>query len=181
MTSYQVEEKSGSGILGKILASLVLLTLGGVLGIGVYYFWLNSKPVVEIPPTPAPQSPNIPFTSFEQARRTVDNNPQQYINASTLPPETAEDFYLLGRAYLLSGKFPEAQQLFIKATDRLAQTNDVNSKVLENDIKVGLIMIKIPFAQDEFKKVMNLNKSDANTQSNFNTNSFNATPNINGQ
>lgn len=179
--SYQTEEKNGSGILGKLLASIVLLTLGGILGIGAYYFWLNSKPVVEIPPTPPPQSPNIPFTAFEQARRNVDNNPQQYINASTVLPETAEDFYLLGRAHLFSGKFPEAKQLLIQAKDRLAQTNDVNSKVLANDIIMSLAIINDEFAKKEFQKEMNLTKPDANTQPNANANSFNATPNINGQ
>ncbi len=179
--SYQAEEKNGNGILGKILASIVLLTLGGILGIGAYYFWLNSKPVVEIPQTPPPQSPNIPFTSFEQARRTVDNNPQQYINVSTLPPETAEDFYLLGRAHLFRGKFPEAKELFLKAKDRLAQTNDVNSKVMANDIIMSLAIINDEFAKKEFEKEMNLTKPDANTQTIGNTNSFNATPNINSQ
>lgn len=177
--SHQAEEKSGGGILGKLLASIVLLTLGGILGIGAYYFWLNSKPI-EIPQLPPPQSQNIPFTSFEQARRTVDNNPQQYINASTLPPETAEDFYLLGRAHLFSGKFPEAKQLFLQAKDRLAQTNDVNSKVLAKDIVMSLAIINNEFAKKEFEKELNLNKPDANTQTNINTNPFIATPNLNG-
>jgi len=149
--------------------------LGGILGIGAYYFWLQSKPI-EIPQAPPPQSPNIPFTSFEQARRTVDNNPQQYINASTLPPETAEDFYLLGRAHLFSGKFVEAKQLFLQAKDRLAQTTDVNSKVLAKDIVMSLAIINNEFAKKEFEKELNLNKSDTNT----NTNSINLTPNTNG-
>ncbi len=111
----------------------------------------------------------------------VDNNPQQYINANTLPPETAEDFYLLGRANLFSGKFPEAKQLFLHAKDRLAQTNDVNSKVLANDIIMSLAIINDEFAKKEFQKEMNLDNSDTNTQTNINTNSINAMPNINGQ
>ncbi len=178
--TYQTEEKNGSGILSKILSSIVLLVLGGVLGIAAYYFWLQGKPVVEIPQSPPPQSPNIPFTAFEQSRRTVDSNPQQYINASTLPPETAEDFYLLGRAHLFSGKFAEAKQLFLQAKDRLAQTTDVNSKVLAKDIVMSLAIINNEFAKKEFEKEMNLNKSDANTPTNANINSFNTTPNING-
>ena len=155
--SYQAKEKSGSGWIGKILGSIVLLVLGGILGIGAYYFLLQNKPL-EIPQLPPPQSPNIPFTSFEEGRRTVDNNPQQYINATILPPETAEDFYLLGRAHLLSEKFPEAKQLFLKAKDRLGQTNDVNSKVLAHDIIMSLAIINDEFAKKEFQKEMNLQK-----------------------
>lgn len=164
--SYPPDER-GSSLLGKILSSIVLLALGGILGIGFYYFLLQNKPI-EIPQAPPQQSPNIPFTSFEEARRTVDKNPQQYINAATLPPETAEDFYLLGRANLFSGKFPEAKQLFLQAKDRLALTNEVNSKVMANDIIMSLAIINDEFAKKEFQKEMNLNKSETNTQPNTN-------------
>ncbi len=154
--SYPSSEKSGGSLIGKLLSSIVLLVLGGILGIGAYYFLLQNKPI-EIPQAPPQQSPNIPFTSFEEARRTVDNNPQQYINATTLPPETAEDFYLLGRAHLLIGKFNDAKQLFIQAKDRLAQTSEVNSKVLASDIVMSLAIINDEFAKKEFQKEMNIN------------------------
>lgn len=168
--SYSTDEKSGGSLIGKVLGSLVLLVLGGIFGIGAYYFLLQNKPI-EIPQIPPAQSQNISFTSFEEARRMVDRNPQQYINANTLPPENAEDFYLLGRANLFSGKFPEAKQLFLQAKDRLAQTNEVNSKVMANDIIMSLAIINDEFAKKEFQKEMNLNKSDTNTQPNINNNS----------
>lgn len=167
--TYQTDEKNSSSWIGKVLGSLVLLGLGGILGIGAYYFLLQNKPI-EIPqPLPA-QSQNIPFTSFEEARRTVDRNPQQYINANTLPPENAEDFYLLGRAHLFSGRFSEAKQLFLQAKDRLAQTNEVNSKVMANDIIMSLAIINDEFAKKEFQKELNLDNSNSNTQPNINKN-----------
>ncbi len=167
--SYQPEQKSGGSLIGKLLSSLGLIVLGGILGFGAYYFLQGNKPV-EIPQLPPPQSPNIPFTSFEEARRTVDNNPQQYISATILPPETAEDLYLLGRAHLFSGKFPEAKMLFLRAKDRLAQSSEVNSKVLSNDIIMSLAIINDEFAKKELQKELNLTKSDSNSQPNANNN-----------
>ena len=155
-------------MLSRILTPLLTLLLGTLIGAGVYHLWArnNIEPALP-PPMPPPQSLNIPLTSFEESRRTVDKNPQQYLASSNLPPESAEDFYLMGRANLLTGKFPEAKQMFQQAKDRLGQTSELNSKVLANDIEVGLIIVTIPFAQDEFKKVMNLN----NTNSTANVNS----------
>ena len=170
--SYQTEEKSSGGILGKILSSIVLLVVGGVLGIGAYYFWLQGTPV-EVPKDPPPQSPNIPFTSFELARRRVDSNPQQYINASTLPPDNAEDFYLLGRAHFFTGKFVQAKELFLKAKDRLGQTKDVNSDVLSKEIMMSLAIINNEFALQAFERELNSNRTDSNTQINTNANSIN--------
>ncbi len=159
----QVNQKS---VLGRILTPLLTLLLGTLIGAGVYHLWAQNNVAPEIPPMPPPQSLNIPLTSFEEARRAVDKNPQQYLASSNVPPDTAEDLYLTGRAYLLTGKFPEAKQMFTQAKDRLAQTSEVNSKVLADDIEMGLIMVTVPFAQEQFKKVMNLDNSNTAAESN---------------
>ncbi len=171
---FTVVEKK-PGILGRILTPLLTLLLGTLIGAGVYHLWARKNVEPEAIPVPTQQSQNIPLTSFEESRRTVDKNPQQYLAASTLPPESAEDFYLMGRANLLLGKFSDAKQMFAQAKDRLAQTSDVNNKVLANDIEVGLIIVTVPLAQDEFIKVMNLNNSNSSP----NANSPRTNPNIN--
>jgi len=167
-------DEGSSGFLKRFLNALLWLIVGGLLGAGLYYiFERNNQP----PAITEMQTPNIAFSAFESNRRNVDRNPQQYIAANTAPPEDAEDFYLLGRALLYTGKFPEAKEMFLQAKDRLAQTNGVNSKVLANDIEVGLIIVGNPLAQDEFKKSANLNNSGMPANTNINTNSgtnFNA-------
>lgn len=172
--SYRVsetEESGSSGKLGKILSTLLWLIIGGLAGAGLYHLFLQNNKPPEAPPVLVRQSDNIDLTAFENNRRRVDDNPQQFLAANTAPPEDAEDYYLLGRADLYSGKFPEAKQMFTEAKNRLAQTGEVNSKVLANDIETGLLIVEVPFAQDEFKKRMNLNRTDVNSQeTNLNTN-----------
>ncbi len=170
--SYQVKDEGSSRFLGKILSSLLLLILGGLMGAGLYYLFLrNNKPVE---PPPLVQSSNNQLNSFEEARRAVDNNPELYIFNSGAKAERAEDFYLLGRAYLFSNNFDGAKNMFQQAKDRLGQANDVNSKVLANDIETGLIMVNVPSAQEAFVKTLNSNKTDANTQANSNVQTNNA-------
>ncbi|MDQ6786256.1 MAG: protein phosphatase 2C domain-containing protein [Acidobacteriota bacterium] len=159
--------EGSSAFLKKFLNALLWLIIGGVLGAGLYYvFERNNRP----PAITEMQTPNIAFSAFEENRRNVDRNPQQYIAASTAPPEDAEDFYLLGRAYLYAGRFADAKQMFVQARDRLAQTNVVNEKVLANDIETGLIIADVPAAQDEFKKTINLNNSSSQTKANTGAN-----------
>ncbi len=169
--SYRAAEEGSSGFLGKILSSLLLLIVGGILGAGLYYLFLqNNKPAEITPPVVQSQPVNTPFASFEEARREVDKNPEQFIAASVsgTTPADAESFYLLGRANLLSGKFPEAKNSFEQARDRLAQTGDANAKVLAHDIDAGLVIVNVPLAQEEFKKTLTVADTGANAQTNAN-------------
>ncbi|MCA1637691.1 MAG: protein phosphatase 2C domain-containing protein, partial [Acidobacteria bacterium] len=113
-TAEKRVEKSGSGAFVKFLSSLLLLLLGGVLGAGAYYFWAQNykEPIRETVMSPAASQPSpvIPYSAFEGSRRSIDKNPQAYIETNVMPPEKAEDFYLLGRAYLLSGKYADAKK-----------------------------------------------------------------------
>ncbi len=163
--SYKVEKASG---FGKLLSSFLLLLLGGVIGAGAVYFLFQNKPQPEVPQIVEQQTPNIPYSAFEDNRRNVDRNPEQYIFASSGRAESAEDYYLLGRASLLTGKYPEAKKAFEEAKNRLAQTSEVNSKMLANEIAMALAIINDPSAQKSFEKDMSLNKSDSNAQLNAN-------------
>ncbi len=163
--SQPVDEGS-SGFLGKILSALMWLILGGTLGAGLHYLFLQNNKAPDAPVLTEMRTPNIEYTSFEDSRRSVDRNPQQFISANAAPPEDAEDFYLLGRAYLLTGQFPQAKQAFTQAKERVGQLNETNRRVLANDIETGLIIAGVPAAQEEFKKASNPNDTGVNLQTN---------------
>ena len=164
--TYFAVENTEKSILGKILTPVLTFLIGGLLFAGIYHLWARNNVEPEVPQL-VQQSPDIPYKSFEDNRRNVDRNPQQYIATNlNSSPEDAEDFYLMGRAYLLTGKFPEAKQMFTQAKDLLAQTSEVNSKVLANDIIVNLAVINDEFAKREVQRQLNVNASNTNTQSN---------------
>lgn len=145
-TNYDVvEEKSGSGI-GKFLTALACLIIGGLLGAGGVYYWSTTQQ--KVPQDPPPQSPNIPYTAFENNRRGVDKDAAQYIKTAeavaTSATADAEDLYLIGRAYLLTGKFAEAKNSFLEAKKRLSQSNTDDKKMLANEIALGLAAIENP-------------------------------------
>jgi hypothetical protein len=162
--SYNVEEAKG---FGKILSSLLLLLLGGLVGAGIAYLFLpQNKPQPEVPQIVQQQTANIPYSAFEDNRRNVDQNPEQYIFTTNGKAESSEEYYLLGRANLLTGKYSEAKKAFEEAKNRLAQTSEVNGKILANEIAMALAIINDPFSQKAFEKDMTFNKSGINTQSN---------------
>ncbi|HXG83672.1 MAG TPA: protein phosphatase 2C domain-containing protein [Pyrinomonadaceae bacterium] len=173
--SYPVDEGS-SGFLGKILSAAMWLILGGILGAGLYYLFLQNNKMPDTPVLTEMQTPNIEYTSFENNRRNVDRNPRRFISTNAAPPDDAEGLYLLGRAYLLNGQFAEAGQTFLLAKDRLAQTKEINAKVLANDIETGLIIVRVPAAQDEFKKALSSNNNGLPSNLNVNANQLTNQP-----
>ena len=178
--TYFTEEKREKSFF-SILTPFLTFFLGGILFAGIYHLWAQNNVEPEVPQL-VQQSPDIPFKAFEDNRRNVDGNPRQYIATNmTSVPEDAEDFYLMGRAYLLIGKFTEAKQMFLQAKDRLAQASDINNKVLANDIILSLAVINDEFAKREIVKELNLNLSDTQNNSNINTNSSRGIQNINGR
>ena len=165
--SYGEPEKSGGGFFGKLLGALLLLLIGAALGAGAYYFYLEQNKQPEVPQL-VPQSPNIPFTAFEELRRSVDNEPTKFIEKNANLTQNAEGAYLLGRAYLLTNDFAKAKTAFEESKRQLAEVGAVNSKVLTNDIEVGLMIASNVVAQEEFKK-RNQNKNTSSTNSNTNS------------
>lgn len=159
--SYQTEKKSESS--SSVLPYLLMLILGAVVGAGLSYFLTRSRTTNEVPQITQMQTPNIEFSSFENLRRSVDNDPGNYIirNAALNSTDT-EGFYLLGRAYLLSGKYAEAKKSFEEAKNKLAQADAVNSKVLANDIALGLAIIDEAAAQTKFQNQIKPNDSNVN-------------------
>lgn len=164
--TFIVEDKNGGG---KILTWGLMLLIGGVIGAGLTYFISKLNPPPEVPQIVQQQTPNIPYSAFEDNRRNVDRNPEQYIFATNNRAESAEDYYLLGRANLLTGKYPEAKIAFEEAKNRLAQASEINSKILANEIAMGLAIVNDEFAKKAFTKDMQLNRTIAATPDNTNS------------
>jgi protein phosphatase len=166
---HRADAETPSSSFGKFLSSLTWLILGVGLGAGAYYLLAqNNKPEPTPPVITEMQTPNIPYSSFEDSRRSVDGDPNAFINKSVNLPQDAEGLYLLGRAYLLAGKFPEAKKSLEEARNKLAQANVVNSKVLATDVALGLAIIDEAAAQNKFQT--QIKPLETNSQINVNTN-----------
>jgi len=165
----------GSGMVGKVLSGLIMLLLGAILGVVAYSF-LIPKPTPE-QPTPVLDTPkvDINLSSFEEARREVDNDPVKFISASTTAlPREAEDYYLLGRAYLLTGDYVKARAAFVVAKDRAQEIKDVNKKLVLNEIAMAMAILNNTFTQralaDDLSKNGLGSNSNTNTGANGNVN-----------
>ena len=164
------DEQTSSGKMSRLLSSLLFLILGGVAGAGIYHLFLQNNRQPPIPQITQMQTSKPDYESFENLRRSVDGNPNTYINTNANITQDAEGSYLLGRAYLLTAKYPEAKKHFEEAKNKLAQSNAVNSTVLANDIALGLAIVDEAAAQNKFQNQLNPNASNADLPTNINTN-----------
>ena len=165
------EEPKSEGGLSRILSALLFLVLGSLLGAAGYYFWIKSQPepVVE---TAAPvitemKSNNPPLTAFEEGRRLVDKDPTAYINANAASAREVDDYFLLGRAFMLTGKYWEAKRSFNEARNRLATADPNNAKTMAMEISMALAIIESPQATESFTRDVNTaNSGSANSNVN---------------
>jgi serine/threonine protein phosphatase PrpC len=150
--------------LGRILFSIGLLIFGGALAVGGSYFLGFTTPnqQIEVPQVETMKTQNIPLTSFEEARRTVDKDPAAY-TARTATPTDAADFYLLGRALMLTGKTVEARRQFELARERLPLVDESERKTLSNEIALAVAVVDNPLALDSFKKTTDGGPPNANS------------------
>lgn len=154
---YAKPEVPPASSVRRAVSSLLLLILGGVLGFGGYYFYLQAIQIpptqpVEPPPLTEMTSSNIPLTSFEESRREVDKDPASYLAKRAATPQDAEDHYLLGRALLLSGKYFEAKRQFALAIEKLDQSEPENKGTLIVEIAMANALIENGPASESFKK-----------------------------
>lgn len=167
-----VESSPGGSFFGKLLTVLGGLLVGGAIGAGLVYYLLLAPPKTELPTTPKPDAVDIAFSAFEKNRRHVDKNPAQYITAAGATAEDAEDFYLLGRANLLTGKYAEAKESFAKAKERLPVMTGEDKTMLANEIAIGLALVD----SEESKKILETEKTpavSAPASGNLNSNTVN--------
>jgi len=171
--------------IGKALSALALLLVGGALGFGSHYLMTQPtqpQPTPQATPQITAKSNNIPLTAFEEGRRTVDKDPAVYINSNAASAQNSDDYFLLGRAFLLTGKGWEAKRAFNEAKNRLAQADAANAKTMAAEIAMALTIIETPGAAEAFAKelsssntgvILNANSSpnsNVNLDSNFNAN-----------
>lgn len=149
-TVYAKTEKGGGSGIGRLLTGAMLGLLIGA-GLTAYYFLNKPQPpppvVQEAPKITQMQTPNIPYSAFEDNRRNVDRSPAQFIAANGTTAKDAEDFYLLGRANLLTGKYVDAKNAFTKAKELLPQMNDDGKTMLGNEIAIGLSIVDSTFSK----------------------------------
>lgn len=164
--------------IGKALSAIALLLVGSVLGFGAHYFMIQSAQVPVTQTEPIPQlvakSDNVPQTAFEEGRRIVDNDPAAYIAKNAASAQDSEDYFLLGRAFLLTGKGWEAKKSFNEAKNRLAQVEVTNAKTIAAEIAMALAIIETPGAAQVFAKELSSSNSgvilNANSSPNSNVN-----------
>jgi len=174
--NYTAAENNGGRFLGKALSSLLLLILGGILGATLYHLLKPQSQTVQQTQQAAPSPvPNITYSAFEDKRRSVDRSPSEFIAANSITAVDSEDFYLLGRAYLLSAKYTEAKEAFNRAKQNLPAISGENKQVLADEIAIGLSIVD----SAESRRVLETEKSafDQNAPNNANTN-FNASTEI---
>ncbi|GIU81693.1 MAG: hypothetical protein D6687_07270 [Acidobacteria bacterium] len=150
----EVEKERLGSLVERLFSAILLVILGMIAGITLYHFILRdflvpSEPREVVTP-PIIVSPDIEYTSFEDNRRNVDSDPAKYIEVSRAKAETAEDFYLLGRAYFLLGNYANAKEAFSKAKELVTEAKETNRKTLENEIALGLATVENVIARNEF-------------------------------
>lgn len=150
------EDSESDSIAGKIIGGLVWLLIGGLLGAGAVYFWLGAQnsPFNGSNMSAQPAARDSGASTFEQRKDRVDLNPAQFI-AENVNPQSAEDFYLVGRAYLRQGNFASARTAFNSAKEKLPGAGSDN-KALAFEIAQGLTVVESPFSQNTFSRELNL-------------------------
>ncbi len=141
--------------IGRVLSSAALLIIGGLIGLAAYHYLLadRTQPAVQEPLTQM-QSNNQPQTAFEENRRTLDKNPEAAVKRYELEPKDAENRFLVGRAYLLMGKYPEAKAAFEESLAKIAsnEVDSANATTLKTEIAIAMSIINDPAAQANLKK-----------------------------
>ncbi|MDM7921456.1 MAG: protein phosphatase 2C domain-containing protein, partial [Pyrinomonadaceae bacterium] len=170
---------SSGGIVSRILTAFIWVVLGGVLGIAGYYYWnQQNMPETAVQPVPQlqPKSNDIQASSLEESRRLVDADPAKYLEARSATPKDATDFYLMGRALLLTGDFYGARRQFTFAKEKLKDADPKEVNTLAAEIAIANSIIGNGPAEVQFKREVEQSRSltagakqDANTNSAANT------------
>ena len=172
-SAEEPKAKKASGGAGTFLSTLLWLVLGAALGVGGYYLWQQYNPPAVEQPAPTPvlveKSEDIQLSALEEARRLVDSDPQGYLNAKAAQPSDAVDFYLLGRAMLLTGREWDAKRQFDFAKQRLEDVDERDRKTLAAEIAMASAIIGSGPASEAFKRELAAQGIAAAQDANANT------------
>jgi protein phosphatase len=161
-------ETASAGGFSRVLLSVLMLLLGAIGGAAAAYYFFQPK-IVEVQQAPQiteMKTQNIPLTAFEENRRMVDKDPSAYLSANASDPQDAEDHFLLGRAYLLTGKYWDAKREFVKSRDLLSSADEADSKTLSTEIAMALAIINSGPAQEAFARDVSANSISPNPDAN---------------
>ncbi len=170
----EVKAKSGGGFFVKLLSSLLLLFIGAILGVAGYYAWQQYFVTLPEKPNLVQETNNVTKNSSDKLNRVVDTNAREVIkqfeNEKSLPQD-AIDFYLLGRAYLLTNNYKGAVDAFIKARNGLKDITDTEIKtVLATNISQGMVIASDEKVSEKFvKELKEANTTATNNQTNNNS------------
>jgi serine/threonine protein phosphatase PrpC len=155
LTSFeQTDAPESNGTLRKMASALALLFIGALVGLAGYHLFLRPEPATTLPISTMTTN-NIPLSSFEENRRNVDNDPVGWVNKNSGTAQDCEDYYLLGRAFLLMGDFLKARTALIESRDRLRGADPANAKVIADEIAMGLAVTNDTTIQTTLKKELN--------------------------
>ena len=151
--SAETDKTKGlSKYTSKALSAIAFIFFGAILGIGLFYF-VSPQPVdTDGPRLTEMRAANIPLSAFEENRRNVDKDPSVYIARFGADPQDSEDYYLLGRAYLLTGDYVNARNALIESRSRLSEADLSNAGVLASDIAIAISVTNGTTAQSILRK-----------------------------
>jgi len=142
--------KNNSSLI--MIGAILLLLIGTAAGVGGYYYWDSSHPQVQVvaPAIQEMKTNDIPLTTFEESRRLVNEDPNKYIAANPNPLE-AQDYFLLGQAYMLTGQWFQARNAFNAAKSRISEFDPKDRQTIAHEIELNLAVISNGPATDRFK------------------------------
>lgn len=148
-------------IVGRIFAVLLLLALGAAAGAAAYHFlWRAQQETVEPVQVSAPP-PQISVPSFEQTKSKVYEDPVASIATLSANPQNAEDYYLLGLAYLLNARYDEAAVALNNATERLPEYDEAQRDNLSAEIAMAKAVVANPASRESFAESMRASEEAA--------------------
>ena len=148
--------------IGRILSYFGLLLVGIAAGLGIYHYLLKPVQPLATDQLTEMRSSNVPLSAFEENRRDVDKDPANYLTKNTAPQD-CEDYYLIGRAYLLTADYPKARAAFAEARKRIAEADPINRKTIESDIAISMAVTNDTTIQGILKKELEPALPAANT------------------
>lgn len=147
------ERSSGAGVFSKVFPFILGLIFGCLIGAAGYYLTSGFFTKEEEKPTEIKkmESPNIPFTTFENNRRLADSDPQKLITAQGALADDAEDYFLIGRAYINLGNYQSAKKSLEEAKKLLKDYNGEHKSTLNNEIAYAYAIAQNEAAQKTFE------------------------------
>jgi serine/threonine protein phosphatase PrpC len=140
---------SAAGAFAKVFLGLILFVAGVGVGAGSLYVWNTMSAE---PPEAAPvEPPKVELTSFEQAKAKVYEDPAAAIATMSANPQTAEDHYFLGLAYLLNKRYDEAGIALNNAVAKLPDYDPTERGNLSREIALAKAVVDNPDARTAFE------------------------------